>query len=427
MVIEEILTRARSAVSAAPSIDDPAYQRFTRCVGDQLMRHWPDVAAANTADLARGRSRGLPSPLIERMRLTAGHRDALVALTHRVRAELAAGRPPGLEYRGIGEARARRIAKPLGVVLFIYEARPTVTVDGTLLAVCAGNAVLLRGGSETGATDAALACVISDAARDAGLPLGIAQVLPRTSRAELRELLGRDDMIDVVIPRGGPSLIDFCRRSSRIPLITGGGGVNHLYIHESADLDLAVNLVLDSKLPEPAGCTALEMVLLDEQVVDGFFASLAGQTAESGVEGLMLALCPQLHDQARQKLHSRLASRPLIPGDYGREFMDHTLAVRAVRGLDEAVAHIRAHGSQHTEGVVTDDPEVADEFCRRVDAAGLVVNGSLRLHDGPSLGIGTEIAISTGRLHVRGPVTLNSLMTYSWRVDGHGAVRFRSA
>ncbi|MBO4204637.1 glutamate-5-semialdehyde dehydrogenase [Micromonospora echinofusca] len=425
--IDQLLSAARAALRAAPPVGDEAYLRFARSVGALVRHRWSEIVRANEVDLAAGHGRGLPEPLLHRMRLTGAHRDRVAELAGTVQRELVAATRPGPVFQGLGGATARQVPRPLGVVLMIYEARPTVTVDGTLLPVCAGNAVLLRGGTEIAATNAALGAVFDTALAESGLPAGLVQVLTDVDRAGLRHLLRRDDAIDVLIPRGSPSLVDACRISSRIPMIVGGGGVNHQYVHRSADPDLAVRLVLDGKLPEPEGCTALEMVLLDDAVADAFLDRLARRVAEPDVARLALRVDTTLADRLPAGLRAGLDVRPLTDADDGREFLDTTLAVRTVSGLEQAVAHIDRYGSGHTEGIVTGDPRVADEFCRRVDAAALVVNGSVRLHDGPTLGLGTEIVIATGRLHVRGPVTLRSLTTRSWRVEGNGVTRFRAA
>ncbi len=426
-MIDHYLQTARTALAQAPPVGDAAYFRFARAVSEQVTRCWPDIAAANAQDEHSGQERGLPEQLLHRIRLTAAHRDRMALMAAAAERELSRTAEPGSQVTGLGGARARKVRKPLGVMLMIYEARPTVTMDGTLLPVCAGNAVLLRGGSEIALTNQALGDVFTAALAAAGLPTGLVQVLHDLDRAGLRELMRRDDAIDVLIPRGSPSLVQSCRNISRIPMIVGGGGVNHLYVESSADMDLAVRLILDGKLPEPEGCTALEAVLVDRDVAPHFFEVLAKRVAEPGVTQLSLRVDADLTGELPAELPAGLRIEPLADSDYGREFLDTILAVMPTRGPDEAIAHIARWGTGHTETIVTGSPKVAQEFCERVDAAAVIVNGSPRLHDGPSMGIGDEIAISTGRLQVRGPVTLDALMTSSWRIDGNGAVRFRSS
>ncbi|MET0135819.1 MAG: glutamate-5-semialdehyde dehydrogenase [Kibdelosporangium sp.] len=420
---EIILDNARQAVNKAPPVGDDAYLAFAEAVAGRLRERWPAVVQANEQDLADGQAKQLSAPMLDRMRLTSGHLDALVKLAGQVREDLPEVTRPGPVVHGIHSSTARRLPRPLGVLLMIYEARPMVTVDSAILSACTGNAVLLRGGSEIGRSNAALGTVIGEALQDAGLPRELVQVLHDMDRAGLRALLRRDDAIDVLVPRGSPTLVDYCRTTSNIPVIVGGAGVNHLYVHESAEPELAARLVLDSKLPDPAGCTALEMLLLDDVVADSVLAAMAGHADEPDVKELTL----RVPDELRTRLPDQFTDVEVLgKHDDGREFLDRTLAVRTMAGMSDAVAHISRYSSAHTDGIVAGDRGAVDEFCRQVDSAAVIVNGSLRLHDGPSLGIGAEIAISTGRTHVRGPVALDALLTYSWVVEGGGSVRFRT-
>ncbi|WP_233580621.1 glutamate-5-semialdehyde dehydrogenase [Streptomyces triticirhizae] len=416
--VERILSEARAARVAAPPIGDAAYPRYCHELRDRLRAAWPTLLAANRRDIASAEARGLPDTLVTRLRLTDRHLDAFAALAERAERELADLTGHSTTLPAADWGTLRRIPKPLGVVMMVYEARPTVTVDGALLPVIVGNAVLLRGGTEMVETDAALAEVARAALRAAGLPAGLVTVLRDPRRTLLRAMLKRPDAIDVLIPRGSPSLIDYCRTSGALPLIASGGGVNHLYVHASADLALAATVTLDSKIPEPAGCTSVELVLADRSVVEAYTAELLRQ-AEAAGSALTVRLDPSV---PRPPAGPGRIER-LEPHDLGREFLDPVIGVLAVSGLDEAVDHIRRHGSAHTEGVLATDPEVTERFSRLVDAAAIVVNGSLRLHDGPKLGLGAEISIATGRLHVRGPVTLGALVTSGWVVEADGELR----
>jgi glutamate-5-semialdehyde dehydrogenase len=416
--IDEILAAARDARRAAPPPGDPAYRRFARLLGPTLVARGPALRAANQADLAAAGERGLPPAILDRLRLDLPQRDHLLGLAAAVDRALpavTADRPVG---RTGAAGALRRVPKPLGVILMVYEARPTVTVEAGLLGAAVGNAVLLRGGSEMARTDAVAAGVIRAALVAAGLPADLVTVLADPDRSAFRALLARSDAIDLLVPRGSPSLIDFCRRASTIPVLASGGGVNHLYVHRGADLDLAARITLDSKTPEPTACNALEMVLVDRPVAAQFHRALL---AAANAAGIPL----EVHSDAAARPYTDgvVGVTPLGPHDAGREFLAATVAVRAVDGLDAAAAHIAEHGSGHTEGIVTGDAAVADAFVRRVDAAAVVVNGSLRLHDGPTLGLGPELSISTGRMHARGPVTLGDLLTHSLRVDAGGKLR----
>jgi glutamate-5-semialdehyde dehydrogenase len=308
--------------------------------------------------------------------------------------------------------------------LMIYEARPTVTIEGALLPVAVGNAVILRGGAEIARTALAFGAIVADALATAGLPAGLAQVLADPDRRVVRELLGRSDVIDALIPRGSPSLIDYCQRNSTIPVIASGGGVNHLYVDRTADVELAARLALDSKVAEPTACNTLEMVLAHAAIADEFVAALI-RLSERSAQPYQLRIDPSLlpRGEGQAETAGQVTVQPLSEHDDGREFLDRTIGIRPVAGVDEALAHIVRYGSGHTEGVAARDPEVIDRFLSVVDAAALVVNASLRMHDGPTMRLGPELSISTGRLHVRGPVGLSSLVTYSWVIEGDGDLR----
>jgi len=419
--VDEVVVAARRALHAAPPLGAPGYLAFADAVAEGIGRRWAEVAEANEQDVEQARARGLSGPFLDRIRLEERHLEYFGALARSIARELPELLRPGPVVRGLGGLEARRVPKPLGVVFMIYEAKPTVTVEGALVSVCSGNATILRGSTEIAVTNALLGDVLADALDESELPDGMVQVLGDTDRDQFRELLRRDDAIDLVLPRGSPSLVDYCRTASRIPVIVGGEGVNHLYVHESADPELAVRLLLDSKLPEPAGCTALEMALVDEGVADAFFAGLARRAAAGELLDLRLRVPEELIADLPEELER---VEPLADHDDGREYLDLVLGIRIVDGVEEAIDHIRRHGSAHTEGIVGQDAEAIERFCGRVDAAAVIVNGSLRLHDGPTIGLGAELAISTGRVHVRGPVTIDALVTYSWRIEGNGAVRF---
>ncbi|WP_420031822.1 glutamate-5-semialdehyde dehydrogenase [Streptomyces sp. cg28] len=422
---DELLVSAREAVATAPPVGDLAYETYCRELAKRLAAHWPAVLEANAEDVAVAEERGLSPVLLDRLRLTTAHLGGLERLTEAVLSELTEVTAPGTAVPAGPWGTRSRVPKPLGVAFMVYEARPTVTVEGALLPVAVGNAVILRGGKEIARTNQALAAVARDALEAAGLPTGLVSVIDDPRRTQLRALLKRPDAIDVLIPRGSPSLIDYCRTASSIPVIASGGGVNHLYVHRSADLDLAAEAALDSKLPEPTACNTAEMVLVDEEVAADFVAALL-RASERGDRPVNVRLAA--HTPRPESADAPAGSRPWSIGelrehDLGREFLDATIGVYPVAGPDEATRHIRTHGSGHTEGVVATDADVTREFARRVDAAAIVVNGSLRLHDGPTLGLGSEISISTGRMHVRGPVTLGALVTHSWVVDARGTLR----
>jgi glutamate-5-semialdehyde dehydrogenase len=403
----DLLAAASAARAQAPAPGDARYAAYCTELARGLGNCWDAVLAANAQDLDNARARGLSETLLDRLRLTERHLAPLVKLAERTRAALPEVTKPSEAVPAFGEMTVRRMPKPLGVLLMIYEARPTVTVEAALLPVAVGNVVLLRGGSEVAASNAKLGEIAAEAAAAAGLPDGMVHVLIDNDRRLIRELLKRHDAIDAVIPRGSPSLIDYCRTASQIPVIASGGGVNHLYVDASADVRLAARVALDSKLTEPTACNTLEMVLAHQDIA----------------RDLVDELLPHDFDLRLDPALMRAGATPLTPHDDGREFLDRTFGVRPVTGLEQAVAHIRRHGSQHTEGIIAADPAVLQRYLDAVDAAALVVNGSLRLHDGQTMGLGPEISISTGRLHTRGPVDLGALLTYSWVIEGRGTLR----
>jgi glutamate-5-semialdehyde dehydrogenase len=443
-MIEQAARAAREACAQAPAVGDPAYRSYCRRLADQLTARWPQIRKANEQDVAAAEQRGMPPALVDRLRLTDAHLDLLTHLADDVCDALPAVTAPGPELP-IGQWGSRRqLAKPLGVVLMVYEARPTATIEGALLCVATGNAVLLRGGKEIAATNAELGATVRRAAELAGLPPALATVVDDPDRSKLRWLLSRPDLVDVLIPRGSPSLIDYCRNATSIPVIASGGGVNHLFVHASADLPLAVDIALNSKLSEPTACNALELVLVERGVAQEFTTLL--RAAARGHGGpVTLRLDPALDPNpnpapdpdpaAADGVPDAADGGGTLPGadrvreealsdvDFGREVLEPSLGVLVVDGLDAAVAHVRRHGSAHTEGIVAGDAAAVAAYTRAVDAAAVIVNGSLRLHDGPTMGLGPELSISTGRLHVRGPVALDSLLTRQWVVSANGTLR----
>jgi glutamate-5-semialdehyde dehydrogenase len=425
--MDELLHRARKAFTDAPPLDDDRYRLLPSRVAAALVRAWPALIEANSQDIESAIGKGLPEAIVDRLRLGDAQLDQLLQLTGTVAAALedvvAAGpsRPAGTW----GSLRA--LPKPLGVLLMVYEARPTVTVEAALLACSVGNAVILRGGQELTATNSVMGRVLADALADAGLPPGLAQVLHDPDRAGLRALLQRPDAIDVLIPRGSPSLIEYCRRASTIPVIASGGGINHLYIDATAELTEAARIALDSKLGEPTACNTLEFALVEQSAYRPFLRALAEAAAQQHTPVALRVVGADVEaGQLGPLAGSAVTWHELKPRDLDREFADAHLGVVAVPDLDAAIAHITTHGTGHTEGIVSADPVAVRRFCSGVDAAAVVVNGSLRLHDGPTLGLGPELSISTGRLHVRGPLTLSHLVTRSWVIDAGGTLRARA-
>jgi glutamate-5-semialdehyde dehydrogenase len=369
------------------------------------------VVAANAEDLARATD--LAAPMIDRLRLDAPRVRDLAAA---VRAIAALPDPVGkvgdLDTRPSG-IRVRRMQVPLGVILIVYEARPNVTVDAAALCLKAGNAVILRGGKEARATNAALAAVVRDALRAEGLPEDGALLVDDPDRELLYALLGRAGEIDLAIPRGGTSLIDAVNAHARVPVVQHYQGICHVYVHERADLDVAERIVVNAKVQRPGVCNAMEGVVVDAAVaaraVPRLVAALRARGVEVRGDDAVRALAP--------------AAVPATAADWDTEFLALACTMKVVDGYDDAIAFIERHGSRHTESIVTTDAAVGDRFLRDVDASCVLVNASTRFNDGGELGLGAELGISTTKLHAYGPMGLVELTTRKFVVLGDGQTR----
>jgi glutamate-5-semialdehyde dehydrogenase len=306
-----------------------------------------------------------------------------------------------------------RIRIPLGVIGFIYESRPNVTVDAAGLCLKAGNAIILRGGSEALNSNLALAAIIDQALDDTGIPPAAVQVVPTTDRQAVKELLSLEELVDLIIPRGGEDLIRFVAENSRIPVLKHYKGVCHVFIDQTADFEMALGICLNSKVQRPGVCNSLETLLVHQDVADDFLPQAGKALEEAGVE---LRCCPK----SLKRLPGRTGA---VESDWPEEYLDLILAVKIVAGLDEAMEHIAKYGSQHTEAIVTSDYNRARRFLAEVDSSVVLVNASTRFNDGGELGLGAEIGISTSKLHAFGPMGLTELTTTKFIVFGEGQIR----
>lgn len=371
------------------------------------------ILEANRLDLDAARQRGTKGAMLDRLMLDAARLKGMARSVRDV-AGLAdpvgevisrATRPTGLVIT--------RVRVPLGVIAMIYEARPNVTVEASALTLKAGNAVVLRGGSEAEHSNAALATVIGDALETSGFPRAAVQVLPVSDRDAVRALVQQTELVDLAIPRGGEALIRFVTEHARVPVVQHYKGVCHLFLDVDADVELAPKVVMDAKMSRPGVCNALECLLVDASNAERLLPPVATALLAAGCE---LRGC----ERTRAIVHD---AKPATDEDWGHEFLDTILAVRVVDGLDGALAHVAQYGSGHTEAILTGNPKHADRWRREVDAACVVVNASTRFHDGGELGLGAEIGIATSRLHWRGPMGLEALTTMKWIIDGEGQVR----
>ncbi len=409
-------TKARAAAAAARALALTPTRVRNEALA-QMARGLEEKTAplleANRADLERARGGGATRAFLDRLTLTEDRIAEMAAGLRQIRALPdpvgetvdAWRRPNGIEIA--------RVRVPLGVIGFIYESRPNVTADAAGLCVKSGNAVLLRGGSEAIESNGLIAAVLSKALEKAGAPPDAIQFVELTDRAAVAAMLELDDLLDLVIPRGGEEFVRWVARHSRVPVLKHDKGLVHVFVDAAADLEMAAAITVNAKVQRPSVCNALETLLVDRAVAGAFVPMVVARLVEAGVE---VRGCP--------------ATRALAPGvraatdaDWDAEYLDLILAVRVVDGLDDAIAHIRLHGTRLAEAIVTNDLARARRFTREVDAAAVLVNASTRLVDGYQFGMGAEMGISTSRVHARGPVGVRELTTTKFVVLGDGQVR----
>jgi glutamate-5-semialdehyde dehydrogenase len=385
-------------------------------IADEIEAQADKVLAQNALDIADARAKGLSEAMLDRLLLTEARVAKLATGTRSVMAlpdpvgEVIEGRvlPNGLQ---LSQRRT-----PIGVLGVIYEARPNVTVDIATLALKTGNAVILRGGSETLRSNLALVNVIRDALSRTDIPLDAVQYISNPDRALVAELLRLDAYVDMIIPRGGAGLHKLCRQKSTIPVITGGLGICHLYVEPSADLTGAVDVIENAKVQRPSVCNALDTLLVHRDVAAEFLPMVAAQLGTLGVELRAAGAAWEFLSDSERVVEAG-------PDDFDQEWLALILGVKVVDGLDEAIAHIQAHSTGHSDGILTNDWQHATRFVNEIDSSAVFVNASTRFNDGGQFGLGAEVAISTQKLHARGPMGLKELTTYKWVVYGDMHVR----
>jgi glutamate-5-semialdehyde dehydrogenase len=373
----------------------------------------PDLLAANAQDLEKARAGGMAAALLDRLALDPRR---VAAMADAVEEVASLPDPLGrLLYESVrpNGVRVRRVSVPIGVVAMIYESRPNVTADASALCLKAGNAVVLRGGSEAARSNAAIHASFVEALAKCGLPAEVVQLLPAGDRDAFRVLVEQTETVDLVIPRGGEGLVRFVQTHARVPVIAHAKGVCHLFVDAGADVEMATRLAVNGKLQRPGVCNALECLLIDEADAERLLPPIARALVEGGCE---------LHGCERT-VRLVPAAKPATDEDWGKEYGDRILAVRVVAGLDGALDHVARFGSGHTEAICTRDAAHAERWRHEVDSACVVVNASTRLHDGGELGLGAEIGTATSKLHWRGAMGLEGLTTFQWVLDGDGQVR----
>ncbi len=406
--------RAREAARVLALASEDDKNAALRNSAQLLEERCESIVEANLEDIAYARTKGVADALIERLALDSGRVEDIAnslrevaTLPDPVGQEIASWeRPSGL--------RIRRMRTPLGVVGVIYESRPNVTADAGGLCLKSGNAVILRGGSEAIRSAVAIQACMAEGLERAAVPRDAIQIVTTRDRAAVGEMLaGCAGTIDVIVPRGGRSLVDRVQREAKVPVFAHLEGICHIYVEASADLEKAKAVVVNAKMRRTSICGAAECILFDQLSAESHLAPI--------VSALIGAGCEVRGDKAVQSVDPRVV--PAQEGDWGREHLDAIISARVVKGIDEAIEHIRAYGSSHTEAIITESDEMTERFFGNLDSAILMRNASTQFADGGEFGLGAEIGIATGKLHARGPIGVEQLTTFKYLVEGDGAVR----
>ena len=410
---DDVSRRARAATTQLAMANGEQKLRWLKRCAEALISRADEITAANAKDLAAGEEKGLSGAMLDRLKLTPERLQGIAS------AVIEIGQLPDPVGEIIESNRrpngllVTKVRVPLGVVFFIYESRPNVTVDAAALCVKSGNAVILRGGSEAFHSNTVLYGILKECLAAEGLPEDAVQLVETTDRAAVGEFLGRGDLIDVTVPRGGKGLIERVAREATMPVIKHLDGNCHVYIDASADQQAAIDITVNSKCQRTGVCNAAESLLIHKDAADRFWPALAAALQANNVE---LRCCPQ-------SLASIDGAVPATDEDYAAEYLDLIMSVKIVDNIEEAADHIRKYSSGHTEAIVTSHLQSAEYFQKMVDSSAVMTNASTRFNDGGEFGLGAEIGISTDRFHARGPCGLREIMSYKYVVHGTGQVR----
>ena len=417
--LDQMGRRAKEAASRLAVLSTHKKNEALASIADAIERKSSTILSENSADIRDARDAGLSQALIDRLLL---NEDRLQALAADARKIASLPDPVGTDISSRVLPNGLRLIKrrvPIGVLGVIYEARPNVTIDIATLCLKTGNAVILRGGSETLRSNLALTDVIRDALDALDLPTDAVQYIDNPDRSLVTKLLQLDDYVDMIVPRGGSRLHELCRKQSTIPVITGGIGICHIFVDESADLERAVDIIENAKVQRPSVCNALDTLLVHRAVAARVLPAVVERLSASGVEF-------RVDEEAAALLTSMGHGdgvKEAGPQDFDQEWLSLVLGVRIVNDIDDAIAHIRSHSTEHSDSILTNDHSHADRFVAEVNSAAVYVNASTRFTDGGQFGLGAEVAVSTQKLHARGPMGLEELTTYKWIIFGTGHVR----
>ena len=416
--ILEFGRRARQAARALAKLESAQKNDALRAMAEEVISSRAEILAANARDSARAQKRALADAMVDRLTL---NEERLANMADGIRQVAALPDPVGETLRQWTQPNGIEITKvrvPIGVIGIIFESRPNVTSDAAVLCTKTGNAVILRGGSESIDSNVAIAGALQRGGSRAGLPNDCIQLIPQTDRAAVRHMAEMDRYIDLIIPRGGPALIEAVVSQARMPVIKHADGICIVYVDEAADLEMASSIIENAKTQRPGVCNAIETILVHRTVAPGLFEKLAPRLAAKNVEL-----------RADETAFPLLAGRRYAPlraataADWKTEFLGYVLAVKVVDSPDEAIEHIESCGSHHSDCIVTRDEKLAERFLREIDSATVYWNASTRFTDGAEFGFGAEIGISTDKLHARGPMGLEELTTYKYLIRGDGQVR----
>ena len=419
--IEELKEKGRAAKAASRRmayLSTEVKNQALHNISDDLLAKKDNILAANQIDYREAEASGMSAAMLDRLLLSSSR---LESIAQDVLAVAALPDPVGEVFDMRTLPNGLLIGKkrvPLGVIGAIYESRPNVTIDISVLCLKSGNAIILRGGKEAIHSNSALAEVVQEACKRAGVPDGAVNLIENTDRALVNHLLKMRDIIDLLIPRGGAGLIKFVTENAAMPVVSGGVGVCHTYVDKSADVAKAVAIAFNAKVQRPTVCNALDTLLVHTGIAQRYLPLVAAEWAKAGVE---------MHcDERALSILKPLPSLKLVPAtdeDWGKEFLSLVAAVKVVGSLDEALEHIERYGSGADEAIVTEDYSAAMRFLNEVDAACVYVNASTRFTDGGQFGLGAEVAISTQKIHARGPIGVKELTSYKWIIFGSGQVR----
>lgn len=407
---------AKQAGRVLATLDTRTKNKALHVIAETIMEHEPIILEANDQDIETGRANGLSEALLDRLLLTA---PRLKSISDDVKSIINLPDPVGEEFESRMLPNGLRVSKrriPLGVVGVIYESRPNVTIDISALCLKSGNAAILRGGKESIHSNQALANAVQIGCEEAGLPADSVQLIESTDRALVKQMLRANGLIDMIIPRGGAALHQFAIDNATVPVITGGIGICHLYVDVAADLTKVVPIAVNSKVQRPSVCNSLDTLLVHQSVAPQILPWVADAWAEKKVE-------IRCEPRALAILEDHPAVKPAGPKDFDTEFLSLVAAIKVVNNIDEAIDHIYAHSTQHTDAIITEDYTTAMRFVNEINSSAVMVNASTRFNDGGQFGLGAEVAVSTQPLHARGPMGLKELTTYKWVVLGNGQVR----